>query len=657
MAWACYPHNTSLAIAANVFTYVGTIILFMIDWFFVQRIIRAQHARLGWSTPYRIFHRAGLVLLVSTLIMLIVASIYQFFTLNNEKLHVFRGLQLTGQTYFTIFCFAPAVLVIISLLLPRHEIEKFGAGRLRVNITILLLSVLVLGTGQTFRCVIAWIPQTPMFDAAGRPIPTPWYLHKVCFWVFNFVTEIIVVIMFALVRVDLRFHIPNGSRMSGDYSGHNSRVTLNIIPDITSGEKAEKTSAAAPNIPITHQNDSAETLHQYNSSVFDDSNTLAESLRYPGSILEVDTKTGNWKVKRASSYSTSSRGGSIRSSSASRSSLHDRSIMFADEDAPPVPEIPAEWPLPASPPPRSFLPILEHSNPPSRRATPARHFEIQDHELNNTDVGDAITDALAALEQNSEQSKATRAKSQTRKEEKSPVDPSPGHTDVAPAPTAATTETPADTKAKRRSGSRNPLAPRDRSTHPPKSAMKASRSRSRETKASRSHSRGSRKSNAPTIGDVPDIPQPPMPVPAIVAPSPHRAPSLELITLPQHESLDSHHIVDMSVQGEITGDMSIPRAIDYAPTSTSLLALSSSEPVAIALSEPPAAASSDTSALPSSDASGIMGVERSPSVAYSDKTTSSDAREAVIAEVEFSRFSSEGVPIMEGNLLKGRSFD
>jgi hypothetical protein len=113
----------------------------------------------------------------------------------------------------------------------------------------------------------------------------------------------------------------------------------------------------------------------------------------------------------------------------------------------------------------------------------------------------------------------------------------------------------------------------------------------------------------------------------------------------------------MSVQGEITGDMSIPRAIDYAPTSTSLLALSSSEPVAIALSEPPAAASSDTSALPSSDASGIMGVERSPSVAYSDKTTSSDAREAVIAEVEFSRFSSEGVPIMEGNLLKGRSFD
>jgi hypothetical protein len=161
IAWACHPRNVGLGIAANVFVYVGTIILFMIDWFFVQRIIRAQHQHIGWSTPYRIFHRGALGLLIVCLIMIILANIWQFFTNSATKLHVFRVLSLTGQTYFTVFCFAPAVLLFISALIPRREVEKFGAGRLRINITILLVAVAVLLTGQLFRCVIAWIPQTP----------------------------------------------------------------------------------------------------------------------------------------------------------------------------------------------------------------------------------------------------------------------------------------------------------------------------------------------------------------------------------------------------------------------------------------------------------------------------------------------------------------
>jgi hypothetical protein len=515
IAWACHPRNIGLGIAANVFVYVGTIILFMVNWFFVQRIVRAQHQRLGWSTPYRIFHRGALAILIITLIMLILVNIWQFFTINSVKMHVFRALQLTGQTYFAIFCFAPAILALISALVPRREVEKFGAGRLRVNITILLIAVAILTTGQLFRCVITWIPQTPVSDSAGQQIEQPWYLHRACFYAFNFVTEISVVIMFAVVRVDLRFHVPNGSRMSGDYSGRNSRVNLNSNVDVNEMTSKRSLACAAPNIPMTQRNVSNDTLHQYETSVFEDSGTLADSLKYGGSTLEVDNKTGSWKVKRLSSESNSSR---CSSQSLNRSSVNDRSVTFADE-APPVPNIPSEWPLSDTPAPNSSMSAMAYSNPSSSRSTPKRTFEIVDHDLNGADVGDAITQALASLERNSSNHRA-------------------------PSPSEAALRS-----------RQNPLAPRKRATFPPKSALKAARSHT---------STVSMSSHTPTIIEAPELPQQPIPAPPA---SPVRRPSsVEIITLlSQRSNSDARRILDMSLQGHKASDVSTPVSKDGSP--------------------------------------------------------------------------------------------
>jgi hypothetical protein len=589
IAWACYPRNVGLGIAANVFVYVGTIILFMIDWFFVQRIIRAQHQHIGWSTPYRIFHRAALVVLIITLIMLILVNIWQFFTISDTKLHVFRALQLTGQTYFTVFCFAPAILLLVSFLVPRREIEKFGAGRLRVNITILLIAVTVLTAGQLFRCVIAWIPQTPFFDAVGQPVGQPWYLHKACFYVFNFVTEIVVVIMFAVVRVDLRFHVPNGSRMSGDYSGRNSRINLsssitldgNINHSATTSKKSLP--CISPIVPMSHhRNDSSDTLHKYERSIFEDSNTLADSLRYASSTLEVDSKTGNWKVKRVSTGSTQS---SIYSApSPTRSSFNDRTVTFAD-DAPPVPVLPTEWSLANNQSSHNSM------NSSSKRNIPKKPFEIADHDLNGVDVGDAITDALAALEHNSD-----------RKEEQSPIGP------VSQA--AIATNSPIANENKTRMN-HTPLAPRKRSTFPPKSALKTSRIHS---------STNSTASCTPTIIEAPELPQPPLPT---AAPPVQRYSTAEFITLFPRPSSDARRILDMSLQGDRASDISAPESAKDASHQGSIYA----------------------SALSSM---------------YSQGTTSSDARETATAEEEFRRFSYEASPVApgsEGDIMRDRRFD
>lgn len=573
IAWACYPTNVGLAIAANVFVYVGTIILYMVDWFFIQRIVRAQHTKIGWSTPYRIFHRGALALLVITLFLLIIGSIWQYFTLDSEKLDILHALFRTGQTYFTAFCLAPAVLAVLSLLIPRTEIEKFGAGRLRINIIILLVAVGVLSIGQIFRCTLAWIPPTPLQDDQGQAVDTPWYLHKACFYAFNFVTEIIVIIMFALVRVDLRFYVPNGSKMAGDYSARNSRCTVNDID-------SEKNLIQPAPLSMTHQNDSSQTLHQYETSIFDDTHTLADSLKYGSSTLEVDQKTGNWKVKRVSTGSVGSPT-SIHSSSASRSSLADRNTLTSG-DVPPVPEIPSQWPLPDSAPPRSSIPLMEHSNPTSKRGTPKRTFEIEGHHFNNIDVGNAVTDALSKLEQNSEKNNL-----------KSSTTPPP-HYNCCTSPIEVYKPTLPSKSEKRASTCPTCRKYRKRVTYPPNAALGLAQRRSDTPQSS--------------ISETTTTPQTQIQRPEAAAaltshPTRRSSSSLEIIALVhgQNSNAIPHRVMDVSLQGE--------EASTVAPSASAALT-------------------------------------RVSSSRYSDVTTSSDAREYATAQDEFRRFSYESVAVV-----------
>ncbi|ORY14340.1 hypothetical protein BCR34DRAFT_599319 [Clohesyomyces aquaticus] len=398
IAWACHSRNIGLAIAANVFVGVGTIILFMMNWFFAQRIVRAQHPRWGWSMVYRIIHRASLVFLFLSLFMLIIGSVHQFFTLDDNTRRIDRDLQLTGLTYFAAFSFAPAALVLVSLALPRKGTEKFGAGRLRNNITILLLTVAVLSTGTIFRCVTTWLPPVPIRNAqSGRPEPSPWYFSKTCFYVFSFTTEIIVVMLYALTRFDLRFHIPDGSSKAGDYREGRHHV------DVIGKEKNLKRASIA-NILDSPANGSVETLRQYNASIFDDTRTLADSLRYPSSVLEVDSQTGNYKIKRISRGSATSL--HTRHSQISAPSLWsaDRDT-FVNENMPSVPTIPGpqNWPLHDSSTPRGSIPLMEHSNRRSASAQGSHKTNgLSDHAMNGVDLGTAVADALSKVEANTE---------------------------------------------------------------------------------------------------------------------------------------------------------------------------------------------------------------------------------------------------------------
>jgi hypothetical protein len=432
IVWACYPRNINVGIAAQIFVYVGTVILFIVNWFFTQRIVRAQHSRWGWSNPYRALHRVGLVSLIICLLMIIAASIQQFFTLNENTLRIDRNLQLTGQTYFAVFCLAPIVLVFISLVLPRRGTEKFGAGRLRNNIAILLFSVIVLSAGAIFRCATAWLPPDPLRNAQGQFTPTPWYYSKACFYIFNFTTEIIVVIFYAVTRVDLRFHIPNKSKGPGAYrAGRESKYSINLV-----GNEHNLKRMSSPHTLVEYKksamNNSSETLHEYeDANLFDDARTLADSLRYPSSVLEVDAKSGHWKIKRTSrSGSVHTRGSQMSDHSLG---ISDRETWKSSHEAiPPMPSMPQDWPLRKSQLPRNSVPVLEHKNyrkSGSGGVSGDRRSALKRQTLNGASMGNPVEGALGALEFNSEANQKRRSQG---RETTNPDMPPPGYDEITP---------------------------------------------------------------------------------------------------------------------------------------------------------------------------------------------------------------------------------
>jgi len=247
IVWSVYPKNVRVAIAANIFVAAGIVLLFVVNLIFAQRILRASHPHFGWHPIVHYGFIAIYVTIVVTLIMLITAVIQSFYTLNGNTKRIDRDIQLYGQTFYAIISFLPIPLVIIGFIIPRKQNpEKFGIGRWRHKISILLVSTVLLCLGASFRVGANYAGGTrPASDPAG-------YQSKACFYLFNFTVEVAVITLYIVVRVDKRFHVPDGSHGAGDYlrqqedlrvkSRGESKFEQNIAPEeeVFDGMSAEE---------------------------------------------------------------------------------------------------------------------------------------------------------------------------------------------------------------------------------------------------------------------------------------------------------------------------------------------------------------------------------------------------------------------------------
>ncbi|KAJ6783010.1 hypothetical protein PWT90_10669 [Aphanocladium album] len=219
IVWANYPTDASIAIAANVLTNAGVVLLFVVNLILVQRILRAYHPTFGWKRPVSLVFRFLYSSVAAAIIMVIIAVVYSFYTLDMSARSKIRQVQLTGVVFLAVLAFLPIPIGLAAAAIPSREArDPFGqshpqgrARSLRFKLALVLFTSTLLTLGAAFRAGTAFYQ---------RPASNPaWFHSKACYYCFNYLIEIVCVFTYALLRFDRLFHIPNGSSAPGDYSG------------------------------------------------------------------------------------------------------------------------------------------------------------------------------------------------------------------------------------------------------------------------------------------------------------------------------------------------------------------------------------------------------------------------------------------------------
>ncbi|KAF3767766.1 hypothetical protein M406DRAFT_253186, partial [Cryphonectria parasitica EP155] len=243
IVWASYPHDVNIAIAASIFVQAGVLLLFIVNLIFAQRIVRSYHPKFGWSRGLGWVFKFLYFCVLAMLIMVITAVVDTFFTLNVSTRMKDRDITLFAGTFLALLAFLPIPIALLSMLIPRsHRPEKFGQGRYRTKLSLLLFTSFILSVGACFRLAVNYTTPRPITDPA-------WYHSKACFYCFNFAIELVVVYLYAISRFDRRFHVPNGSSAPGHYSGSK------VGKDGRRASTGARSAAGGPSLEVNRESD------------------------------------------------------------------------------------------------------------------------------------------------------------------------------------------------------------------------------------------------------------------------------------------------------------------------------------------------------------------------------------------------------------------
>jgi len=189
----------------------SVVVLFAVNTFFTQRIIRSIHPQIGWSAPAtKLFW--GIIVSVPTIIVWnIINASLSVFLIQPKQAATIHDLVIFGSCYTLFLCTIPITFLgFTALFPPSTPPERFGKGGLHAKILILIIASSILTVGAVIRLVTT---------VKVRPKDDPGALNsKAVFYITGFMLEIMVVVMYALARVDLRFYVPDGCTGPGDYS-------------------------------------------------------------------------------------------------------------------------------------------------------------------------------------------------------------------------------------------------------------------------------------------------------------------------------------------------------------------------------------------------------------------------------------------------------
>ncbi|KAK2023710.1 hypothetical protein LX32DRAFT_627503 [Colletotrichum zoysiae] len=187
------------------------VVIMAVNIFFSQRILRSIHPNFGWHPAVRVFFLFFLFSIPASVLFNSTTIGISFYKLEDQN-RVTTALDLlkAGITWVLFLSILPVIVVLLASTIPGPRPERFGQGDTHQKIAVLLIGASFMIAGQAVR-LAATVTEAP-------PGTKNVLYSKELFYTSGFMLEIFVVVFYAVVRIDLMFHVPNGSSQPGDYS-------------------------------------------------------------------------------------------------------------------------------------------------------------------------------------------------------------------------------------------------------------------------------------------------------------------------------------------------------------------------------------------------------------------------------------------------------
>ncbi|KAL0782534.1 hypothetical protein CaCOL14_000440 [Colletotrichum acutatum] len=210
IVWA-FEKGRVVILVALIVQFGGAVVVMVVNIFFAQRIVRSIHPHFGWHPAFRVFILFFLFSVPAVVVSNSTSIGVSFFKIEDQdRVDTALNVLKAGVSWIMLLAVLPVIIVIIAAVIPGPRPERFGQGDTHQQIAVLFIGAILLIGGHAVRLAATLMAEPPN---------TPNKLFsKEVFYTTGFMLEIFVVVFYAVARIDLLFHVPNGSKGPGDYS-------------------------------------------------------------------------------------------------------------------------------------------------------------------------------------------------------------------------------------------------------------------------------------------------------------------------------------------------------------------------------------------------------------------------------------------------------
>ncbi|KAM3427381.1 hypothetical protein NHJ13734_009004 [Beauveria thailandica] len=212
IVWA-FSSPRGVVLAATIFQNGGAAVIFAVNLFLAQRLVRSMHPAFGWRPAFSYLSLFLIFSVPAVIVMNIIATSLSFFSAGKPiRLQASEGVLRVGASWNMMLVTMPLLWVFLASATAHSSPEQFGVGNLARKGSLLVFSATTLAVGAAVKLAAIL---NPADVEAMSPLFT-----KGAFYTTGFMLEILTVAAYAFFRIDLTFHIPNGASGPGGYSQH-----------------------------------------------------------------------------------------------------------------------------------------------------------------------------------------------------------------------------------------------------------------------------------------------------------------------------------------------------------------------------------------------------------------------------------------------------